>query len=647
MKIYLFDNQHKIYTRKNPAKKQPCFSGENTKHANNQSISNIVNGYFALNRQPIIQTITQCSFEDFKQRTQKMLADSSALCDSKTKVKILDQIASAYSVTPSRINPYHSYSYKHSIYRTDTRGARDGEYYTDHEKAMIITALKMKEIYDDQNLSNTQKRQQILEKENLKKLEDFFKGPNREGSWNYVMKVLSEIGYKEFVPYAEIICYANKQNYMSYFENTYTKERPKYLTYAKELINKNYDLNKLKDFQSKEEYYHYGAIRALEEWGLPEHVKLLEPYLNSKNPRIVALAIRAIGCIGENKNVNSVKPFVKSQNPNIVSESILAIAKLGKKDDFDLIRNIALDERYNKKITDWTCVPLACSYAIEKIGNESDFGILIKYLNYQQSGVRSSAYKALGRSNNPKYVPYIKSALSKEKLFRDSEPSGHFALGELGDIDSLEFLLKSLPRMLKNNDPYWTTNEQDAYFKAVTKLAIKTKTEKQVLRNILKDAPKCVCDLILNLCYKSHTDEAVKLFRDIANGDFKMKNNPNPSSYMIEHVMDMKKRNHFDDAFCIQFKTTGNSLRWFDSDEIKRELENSYKWMQESKDYYNSGYEQCAMLYGAFCNSKDEANYFSSNSVSKLKSDGKDYKIMLGSTAFAKIFIRGDLTWSK
>ena len=45
MKIYLFDNQHKIYTRKNPAKKQPCFSGENTKHANNQSISNIVNGY--------------------------------------------------------------------------------------------------------------------------------------------------------------------------------------------------------------------------------------------------------------------------------------------------------------------------------------------------------------------------------------------------------------------------------------------------------------------------------------------------------------------------------------------------------------------------------------------------------------------------
>ena len=37
-----------------------------------------------------------------------------------------------------------------------------GEYYTDHEKAMIITALKMKEIYDDQNLSNTQSISSIL-----------------------------------------------------------------------------------------------------------------------------------------------------------------------------------------------------------------------------------------------------------------------------------------------------------------------------------------------------------------------------------------------------------------------------------------------------------------------------------------------------
>ena len=140
----------------------------------------------------------------------------------------------------------------------------------DINKAAVVLATAISQVES--------KNQFTVNNTDLTLLSKFFYSSNDYEAKFFVMSMLNKNGAGEFLPIAE--------NILECDENIATINNKKTNYQARLLLNKHYNLDKLKALLESDDVYKIGALNVLSKWGLERHIKLVEPLVNDPDFRI-------------------------------------------------------------------------------------------------------------------------------------------------------------------------------------------------------------------------------------------------------------------------------------------------------------------------------------------------------------------------
>ena len=140
----------------------------------------------------------------------------------------------------------------------------------DINKAAVVLATAISQVES--------KNQFTVNNTDLTLLSKFFYSSNDYEAKFFVMSMLNKNGAREFLPIAE--------NILECDENIATINNKKTNYQARLLLNKHYNLDKLKALLESDDVYKIGALNVLSKWGLERHIKLVEPLVNDPDFRI-------------------------------------------------------------------------------------------------------------------------------------------------------------------------------------------------------------------------------------------------------------------------------------------------------------------------------------------------------------------------
>lgn len=140
----------------------------------------------------------------------------------------------------------------------------------DINKAAVVLATAISQVES--------KNQFTVNNTDLTLLSKFFYSSNDYEAKFFVMSMLNKNGAGEFLPIAE--------NILECDENIATINNKKTNYQARLLLNKRYNLDKLKALLESDDVYKIGALNVLSKWGLERHIKLVEPLVNDPDFRI-------------------------------------------------------------------------------------------------------------------------------------------------------------------------------------------------------------------------------------------------------------------------------------------------------------------------------------------------------------------------
>lgn len=141
----------------------------------------------------------------------------------------------------------------------------------DINKAAVVLATAISQANSRSQLS--------VKNSDLTLLNKFFYSSNDYEAKFFVMSMLNKNGAKEFLPIAESILECD--------ESVATLNDKKTNYQARLLLNKHYDLGKLKVLLESDDAYKIGALNVISKWGLERHAKLVEPLLEDPNFKVV------------------------------------------------------------------------------------------------------------------------------------------------------------------------------------------------------------------------------------------------------------------------------------------------------------------------------------------------------------------------
>ena len=140
----------------------------------------------------------------------------------------------------------------------------------DINKAAVVLATAISQVES--------KNQFTVNNTDLTLLSKFFYSSNDYEAKFFVMSMLNKNGAGEFLPIAE--------NILECDENIATINNKKTNYQARLLLNKHYNLDKLKALLESDDVYKIGALNVLSKWGLERHIKLVEPLVNDPNFKV-------------------------------------------------------------------------------------------------------------------------------------------------------------------------------------------------------------------------------------------------------------------------------------------------------------------------------------------------------------------------
>ena len=140
----------------------------------------------------------------------------------------------------------------------------------DINKAAVVLATAISQANSKNQLS--------VKNSDLTLLNKFFYSSNDYEAKFFVMSMLNKNGAREFLPIAESILECD--------ESIATLNDKKTNYQARLLLNKYYDLGKLKALLESDDVYKIGALNVLSKWGLERHAKLVEPLLEDPNFKV-------------------------------------------------------------------------------------------------------------------------------------------------------------------------------------------------------------------------------------------------------------------------------------------------------------------------------------------------------------------------
>ena len=164
----------------------------------------------------------------------------------------------------------------------------------DVEKAGIILATSFNLLKNDLGYWEDDKKQLINDSVNMNILKDFFYCSNNNSAKYFVMKSINDLNNPKFLPIAEDIC--EKDTDITTPNSTRT------IREAKKFINKHYNLDVLKPYTNKNDFYKIAVIKLVDKWGLENNANVIENLCKDEDLTISALAQNAIDNIKRNPN---------------------------------------------------------------------------------------------------------------------------------------------------------------------------------------------------------------------------------------------------------------------------------------------------------------------------------------------------------
>ena len=223
-------------------------------------INRFVRDSFERRKSNIINNASNDIVNEFQNKFIGKIYSTPRLTNIDKQVKVLDEIADVY--------------------------IRDCQF----DKATAITLHTMNKLYNSNLLKTKDKKSQILSDNHIYILKRFLNTTKPDNPvLDNVVNIICKTNYEEFLPMAEYLLDNEKDGISA--ENS---------SKLKKFINSHYDLDILSSFTDKSAYFQKGMCEVLSEWGLPEHIKYLTSVLNasSKDSELNHLAIKAIGMIG-------------------------------------------------------------------------------------------------------------------------------------------------------------------------------------------------------------------------------------------------------------------------------------------------------------------------------------------------------------
>ena len=108
------------------------------------------------------------------------------------------------------------------------------------------------------------------------------------------MKSINDLNNPKFLPIAEDICEQDT--------DVTTSNSTRTIIEAKKFINKHYNLNILRQYTDKNDFYKIAVINLVNKWGLENNANIISKLCNDENLQISALAKNAIDNIKRNPN---------------------------------------------------------------------------------------------------------------------------------------------------------------------------------------------------------------------------------------------------------------------------------------------------------------------------------------------------------
>jgi len=359
---------------------------------------------------------------------------------------------------------------------------------SDFEKAAAITIQSMNMIFNDKTLTDQQKKDKILAPKKLNVIREYWKKlpfedyriNRREHNTQfmyYTIKTINDIGYKEFLPFAENICEASFEDVcrdISLSDYRLINNEARLLinkhhnlntlgscssidSKAGQLINKHFNSNEYKLLynKNKEKYYNRGMIEVLSKWGLPEHVKLLYPFLE-KDKWLKECVIVALGNIGDKNSISLLEKYARikssifSWNEDLNSAAINSLSQI----DSPKAKNILLN-LFNE-LQAGLLNPLEIKYqdickALVIDGDEQNLKLLIDNV---PDVVALGDVKTFVRS--PEVIKFILSYMQN-----NPEHMYSFELEKLAYQDINEDIVKKVEEFLNKYHPFRPQNEYD------------------------------------------------------------------------------------------------------------------------------------------------------------------------------------------
>lgn len=174
----------------------------------------------------------------------------------------------------------------------------------DINKAAVVLATAI--------LQANSKNQFTVNNSDLTLLSKFFYSSNDYEAKFFVMSMLNKNGAREFLPIAESVLECD--------ENIATINDKKTNYQARLLLNKHYNLDKLKTLLESDDVYKTGALSVLSKWGLERHSKLVEPLVKDPNFKVADKAKSVISKL-QNLQTQVKVPVSKEKDRNLPNDT--------------------------------------------------------------------------------------------------------------------------------------------------------------------------------------------------------------------------------------------------------------------------------------------------------------------------------------
>lgn len=230
----------------------------------NSSVDTFVKAKFEERKQDRINSLSSVIYDKFTKSYNQKIKDIEKFKHPYNKALMLQKLAQSYR----------------------TEG--------DVERAGIILAKSFNVLNNDLGYWEDEKKKLIENPDNFKILKDFFYCSNNTKAKYFVMKSINDLNNPKFLPIAEDICEQDT--------DVTTSNSTRTIIEAKKFINKHYNLNILRKYTDKNDFYKIAVINLVNKWGLENNANIISQLCNDENLQISALAKNAIDNIKRNPN---------------------------------------------------------------------------------------------------------------------------------------------------------------------------------------------------------------------------------------------------------------------------------------------------------------------------------------------------------